>query len=250
MIFSTTTQTLIIAHRGASAHAPENTLAAFQLAVAQGADAIELDAKLSLDGQIVVIHDQNVERTTNGNGKVGELTLSELQALDAGSWFSPAFAGEKIPTLRQVFEVIGDKLLINVELTNYASPGDALPLLAAQLALEFDWVDRILFSSFHPFNLVRIKKRIPNAQVALLALPGRAGFLSRSSIGRWFSPRFIHPHYTDISEAFIQKEHNRKRKVNAWTINDAGMIQRLLSWHIDGLITDDPRPAKQILEAS
>lgn len=249
MIFSASTQAFIIAHRGASAHAPENTLAAFQLAVSHRADAIELDAKLSADGNIVVIHDQSVDRTTNGSGKVRDLTLQELQALDAGSWFSPAFAGEKIPTLSQVFEAVGGKLLINVELTNYASPGDALPEYAAQLVLKFDWVDRILFSSFHPFNLVRVKKQIPNAQVALLAQPGSAGFLSRSLIGRWFSPRFIHPCYSDVSQAFIHKEHNRNRKVNVWTVNEPVEMKRLLSWQIDGLITDDPRLAKQTLEA-
>ncbi|NMC78815.1 MAG: glycerophosphodiester phosphodiesterase, partial [Chloroflexi bacterium] len=90
---------MLFAHRGASADAPENTLAAFRLAVDENADGIELDAKLSADGQVVVIHDQSVDRTTDGHGRVGQLTLAQLKELDAGSSFSPGFAGERIPTL-------------------------------------------------------------------------------------------------------------------------------------------------------
>ena len=121
------TKPTIFAHRGASAHAPENTLASFELAVTQGAEAIELDAKLTADGQIVVFHDQTVNRTTNGSGKVLELPLAALKELDAGHWFDTSFQGITIPTLEEVFEAVGRKIFINVELTNYASPGDQLP---------------------------------------------------------------------------------------------------------------------------
>src|SRR5512139_733767 len=99
MVLESLSQPIIFAHRGASAHAPENTLAAFELALAQQADAIELDVKLSADGQVIVIHDSSVDRTTNGHGKVQDMTLVEIKALDAGSFFSSQFAGEKIPTL-------------------------------------------------------------------------------------------------------------------------------------------------------
>ena len=103
----------IIAHRGASAHAPENTLAAFQLALEQGADGIELDVMLSKDGQLIVIHDDKVDRTTNGTGKVADMYLSELKVLDAGQ-------GESLPTLPEVFDRFGGKFLINIELKNYS----------------------------------------------------------------------------------------------------------------------------------
>src|SRR3990170_7761080 len=121
-----TARPLIFAHRGASAYAPENTLAAFRLALDQGADGIELDAKLSADGEIVVIHDQTVDRTTPRKGRVDQLTLSELRKLDAGSWKGDVFSGEKIPALAEVFSAVGGKLKINVELTNYSSPQDGL----------------------------------------------------------------------------------------------------------------------------
>ena len=127
MTLSEYPQPLIIAHRGASAYAPENTLAAFELAIQQGAPAIELDAKLSCDGHVVVIHDQTVDRTTPHSGRVGELSLAELRRMDAGSHFDTCFQQERIPTLAEVFESIGPGTLINVELTNYSSPGDDLP---------------------------------------------------------------------------------------------------------------------------
>src|SRR5512136_697214 len=106
---------LNIAHRGASAAAPQNTLAAFRKAVELGADGVELDVQLSADGAVVVIHDFTVDKTTDGTGRVAAKTLAELKALDAGSRFSPQFAGERIPTLAEVFEAIDGKLLVNVE---------------------------------------------------------------------------------------------------------------------------------------
>src|SRR4030042_5766395 len=114
----------IFAHRGSSVHAPENTLAAFKLAIDQHADGIELDTKLSADGQVVVMHDDTVDRTTNGTGRIKSLTLHELKRLDAGSKFDPSFHAERIPTLAEVFETVGGKIFINVALATYTSPTD------------------------------------------------------------------------------------------------------------------------------
>src|SRR5512140_263558 len=117
---------VVFAHRGASAHAPENTLASFDLAFAQGADAIELDAQLTADGEIVVFHDATLDRATDGTGRLSQKTLAELRALDAGSSFSPKHRGEKIPLLEEVFDAVGKKLFINVELKNYHAPRNDL----------------------------------------------------------------------------------------------------------------------------
>src|SRR6185436_3647904 len=119
-------QPIIFAHRGASAHAPENTMAAFELALAQNADGIELDAKLSADGHVVAIHDASVDRTTGAHGRVRDLSLAELRSLDAGSVFANTFSAEKITMLEEVFEAVGKKMFINVELTNYTTRRDHL----------------------------------------------------------------------------------------------------------------------------
>jgi glycerophosphoryl diester phosphodiesterase len=230
---------MLYGHRGASLHAPENTLAAFTLAADWVADGIELDAKLTLDGYVVVIHDPTVDRTTNGTGAVRDLTLQDLRKLDAGLKFASKYKGEKIPLLDEVFEAVGKKMLINVELTNYANPGDKLPEKVAELIKKHGIGSNILFSSFHPITLSRIRRLLPDIPAGLLVLPGGAGTLSRSFLGRWFSPQLIHPYYSDVNSAFVTKERRWGRKINVWTVDEQPEMIRLMELGVDGIITDD-----------
>jgi glycerophosphoryl diester phosphodiesterase len=239
---------ILFAHRGASAHAPENTLAAFQLAAEHFADAIELDAKLSSDGVVVVMHDATVKRTTGGDGRVSHKTLAQLKAYDAGSWFSAQYAGERIPTLDEVFEHMGRRLLINVELTNYTSPNDALVDGVVELVRKHQLEEWVIFSSFHPVNLLKARRLLPEVPVAVLALEGKAGALSRSRVGRWISPHFIHPYVSDVNHDWLEKQHAYGRKVNVWTVNNPDQMRSLFRWGVDGIFTDDPRLARTILE--
>lgn len=238
----------IIAHRGASAHAPENTLSAFRLALEHGADGVELDAKLTRDGHVVVIHDQTVNRTTGASGVVREMSLKELKALDAGSFFDSTFARERIPTLDEVFSAVGVMTMINVEITNYTSPMDELPDKIADLVIQHGLRERILFSSFHPLSLIRVRRRLPDVPVAILTQPGKPGSLLRGWLGRWVSPHFIHPYLTDVTGPVLEEEHRRARRVNVWTVNDPEEIRRLRKIGIDGIITDDPRLTRRIAE--
>ena len=238
----------IFAHRGASAHAPENTLAAFRLALEHHADGFELDAKLTADGEVVVIHDQTVNRTTGERGVVRQMTLAQLKALDAGRYKGAAFDGERIPTLEAVFAELGARTIINVEITNYTSVGDALPDRIADLVIRYNLQERVLFSSFHPLNLIRIHRRLPDAPLAILTIPGRAGGLLRGWLGSRFAPELIHPYYSDVNAQMIAREHKRGRRVNAWTVNDPGDMRHLFQMGIDGIITDDPRLARRVLE--
>ena len=142
------TPPIILGHRGASKYAPENTIAAFDLALKQKADGFELDTMLSADGNPVVIHDNTVNRTTNGTGKVDWHMAGQLKDLDAGSKFSPDFAGEKIPLLEEVFTYFKGKALINVELKNFHTPSNLLPKIVFNLAQDVGILDQIIFSSF------------------------------------------------------------------------------------------------------
>ena len=151
----------MIAHRGASLIAPENTLLAFRLAAELGADAIELDVKLTADGHAVIHHDRTLDRTTDGSGPLSAKTLEELQRLDAGSHLDLKFSGESIPTLRQVFHEIGDRLLMNIELTNYARPFNGLPEVVSRMIFEFDLMGRVLISSFNPIALIKMRRFAP-----------------------------------------------------------------------------------------
>lgn len=242
------TKPVIFAHRGSSAHAPENTLAAFRLAIEHGADAIELDAKLSADDEVVVIHDATVDRTTNRNGPVRSFTAEEFGKMDAGSFFSDAYRGEPVPMLEQVFAEVGKKIFINVELTNYASPQDALPEKVAKLVKAQHLEEWVMFSSFYPFNLARIKKLLPDCPVAILALEGSKGWLTRSFAGRYYAPEILHPNLADTTKGLIEREHKRRRRVHTWTVNDPADLKRLFEWGIDGVFTDDPILARRIRE--
>lgn len=236
----------IFAHRGASAYAPENTIAAFKLALEQSADGFELDATLTGDGHVVVLHDDDVDRTTNGSGAVAEMTLDELRQLDAGSWFSEDFKGERIPTLAEVFAAVGSDTIINVELKNYASLWDDLPNKVVELVRTHDLADRVLFSSFNPIALIKTHRLMPEVPVGLLAMPGGSGAWARSFPGRLVPHQALHPEFSDVTPAMIEKAHRSGKRVHAYTVNRAEDMRRLLEWGIDGIITDDPRLGVQM----
>lgn len=237
----------IFAHRGSSKYAPENTLAAFEMAIQHNADAIELDAKLSVDHHVVVIHDQTVDRTTASTGLVKEMRYAELRELDAGSHFDIAFRGEKIPSLDEVFETVGRKIYINIELTNYTSIYDGLPERVAQLVKKHDLASWVMFSSFNPIALLRARRVLPNVPIGLLALHGDRGAWARSRWGNLLAYQALHPNYLDITEELVQNVHQRGRRVHPYTVNLSDELQRMNQLGTDGIITDDPLLANTIL---
>jgi glycerophosphoryl diester phosphodiesterase len=246
-MFPKTNTPIIFGHRGACALAPENTIASFKLAVEHGADFIELDAKLSSDGEVMVIHDQTVDRTTNGTGRVNQLTLAQLKALDAGSKFNKKFAGEKIPTLDEVFKTVGKQIFVNVELTNYTSKNDDLVKKVVAVVKANKMEDRVLFSSFLPRNLVKAHELLPQAPVAILCLEAIPGIFSRSFALMKISPNIVHPFLMDVNSRSVTKEHKRGRRVHAWTVNADADIRRMVKVGVDGIFTDDPLKARKIL---
>jgi glycerophosphoryl diester phosphodiesterase len=239
-------QPILFAHRGASAHAPENTLAAFELALAQGADGIELDAKLSADGNVVVIHDPTVDRTTGAHGRVKDLSLAELRALDAGSFFSSNFNREKIPMLEEVFEAFGKRLFINVELTNYNTPRDHLVESVCMLVKKFNLQRQVVFSSFYALNLSKALSYLSEVPCGLLAFPGWLGAWARSfgfAFGKYAA---LHPNLKDVTPQQIQRVHRLKGRVHVWTVNAEEDMRRLFGWGVDAIFTDDPRLAVRV----
>ena len=237
---------VIFAHRGASAHAPENTLAAFELALTQRADAIELDVKLSSDGQVVVHHDATVDRTTNGQGRVRDLKLAELRSLDAGSSFSDAFRGQKIPTLDEVFETLGKRTFINVELTNYTTPGDQLVETVCMLVKKHKVPKHILFSSFFSSNLSKARSYLPDVPCGLLSSPGLLGTWARSFGFAFGKYQALHPALKDMTQPQAARVHRLHRRVHVWTVNAEQDMRRLFGWHVDGIFTDDPALAVRV----
>jgi glycerophosphoryl diester phosphodiesterase len=212
------------------------------MALEIGADGIELDAKLTGDGEVVIVHDPTLDRTTDGSGPVGTRTLRELKGLDAGSRFSPAFAGERIPTLAEVFEALGGRCLINVELTNYASPRDSLPERVVDLVRSFHLEAKVLLSSFNPLALRAAWRHAPELPRGLLFGPKQAGW-TRLAFPVIAPHESLHLHETLIRDGTVQRSHHAGRKIVPWTVNRPERIRWLLSQGADAIITDVPEKA-------
>jgi len=236
---------IIFAHRGSSAYAPENTLASFELALKQNVIAIELDATLTKDQKVIVFHDSSTERITGFKGKINQMNLAEIKKLDAGSFFDSSFQGERIPTLEEVFDLVGDRALINIELKNYASPFDSLPQQVAILVEKWKLQANIFFSSFNPIALWQIKKLLPEVPIALLAMGGKQGWLARSRFGEILPYQAIHPYYADVNPKFLSTHHQKGHLVNVYTVNNAASMRTLFEMGVDGIFTDDPILAQE-----
>jgi len=235
---------LVIAHRGDCAHAPENTLSAFRLALQKGADGIELDVSLSADGELIVCHDSTVDRTTDGTGKIADLSLAQIKALDAGSWFGEAFKGERLPTLSEVFEAVPQGL-IDIEL----KPGavnSPLPERVAELIRRFGIEQRVLITSFQPLYL----RRLPHLTTGLLELPRLIGRMSHAIFTTFLHPQYIVPHHSTVTSAFMAAQRRKNRGVISWTVNEPLIIRAHRSLGVEAIITDDPLAARQALEAA
>lgn len=239
---------ILLAHRGDQTYAPENTLPAFIQAIQKGADGVELDAKLTSDGHVIVIHDGEVDRTTDGKGKVAAHSLEAIRKLDAGSWFDPKFAGTKIPLLEEVFEAVGKDKLINIELTNYYGPRDDLAQRVCELIKRHNNAGQIIFSSFYSSNLKITQQILPEVPRGLLALPGLLGLWARSFGFMFGDYQALHPHISNVSREQIQRAHRVKRRIHVWTANSPEDLRRLKEWGADGIFTDDPGTAVSTLK--
>jgi glycerophosphoryl diester phosphodiesterase len=239
---------LIVAHRGSSGRAPENTLAAFDRAIEDEADAIELDVRLSKDREIVVCHDASVDRCSDGSGKLSALTLRELKQFSAGAWYGRRFTGEKIPTLAEVYERYGERIAINVELK--AGRFDRDPALVDRccaLIDSFHLRDSILITSFHHSLIALLKRHRPDIPAGLLLHP--AHILRRSV--RAFAERYGIDYLVigggSLRKAFIEDAHGYHVKIGEYTVNTERRLQRGLRYNLDAVITDHPKVIRSFI---
>jgi glycerophosphoryl diester phosphodiesterase len=244
-------QPLNIAHQGASAYAPGNTLAAFRLALEMGADGFELDIMLSTDGHLVVIHDDTVDRTTDGSGPVRQKTLAELKALDAGARFGGRFAGERIPTLREVFDLVaGNRALVNVELKADSLKSDGLEEKLVVLIRRYDLGERLLISSFNPFALWRVRRLAPDLPLALLYAQDLPVHLRN----RWFAflsrPEALNPGLRTATQEHVRWAKSKGYCLYVWTVDEELEMRRLIALGVNGIITNKPDLLRQVLARS
>ncbi|MDY7077581.1 MAG: glycerophosphodiester phosphodiesterase [Chloroflexota bacterium] len=232
--------TLNIAHQGASAVAPPNTLAAFEKASELGADGVELDVHLSADGVPVVIHDFTVDGTTDGSGRVAEMTLTQLKQLDAGSTFDPAFAGERIPTLKEVLDAVGSRLLLNIELKSFSLRDDGLERAVIARIEQCELADRVILSSFNPFSLRRAKNIAPRIPAGLLYAPHLSLPLRRAWLAFLVPHEARHPEHTMVDARYMAWARQHSYRVNTWTVDDPTEMRRLTDLQVDSIITNVP----------
>lgn len=241
---------LVIAHRGFSGAAPENTLAAFQKAIEIGSDLVELDVQLSKDKKVVVIHDPTLQRTTTGAGKVIDFNLEELKRFDAGVKFSSKFAGERIPSLLEVLSLAKSKVGLNIEIKSGFLEPSAVHELADQALKEVEkagMIDQVLFSSFHAPALDRIRRKNPTAHLALLYHQtwNSLDEITQGEVYSTLNLRSIH-----LSREKIARLKKQNIRVNVYTVNSVREMKQFLSWGIDGIITNFPDRLINLLRRS
>ncbi len=237
---------LIIAHRGYRAKYPENTLVAFQAAIDAGADMLELDVLLTKDRKMVVIHDESLDRTTNGQGMVSDYTLSDLKALDAGSWFDARFKGERLPTLEEVLDLMKGQVFLNIEVKRSAyephHPPDAIEKQIVELVTRKDAVESVLISSFEWRVLERVAAMKEAPAIAVLSLcpdeDHHAEACEKLGAFSW------HPHYLAVKKEHVRKMHEAGILVFPYNADTPEDVERMLEMDVDGVIVDDPLLAK------
>ncbi|UCD82281.1 MAG: hypothetical protein JSW26_12915 [Desulfobacterales bacterium] len=232
----------IISHRGFSANYPENTLVAFEAAVTAGAAMIELDVMLSRDRKVVVIHDENLERTTNGHGAVADRTLAELKQLDAGSWYHPRFEDQQLPELSEVLDLVNGRVYINIEIKSNAyeshHPADAIEKQVVEMLRQKKMLDTGMISSFNVNILEQIAFMKEAPVIAFIsnkpATKNTVKMCTRLNVFSW------HPDCKIVTQKQVDMMRANGIKVFPYKVDTLEDYIRMRDMKVDGVITDDP----------
>jgi len=237
---------LILGHRGVPVSAPENTLAGFRKAIEMGSDGIELDVHLSRDGQIVVIHDERLERTTDGTGLVAQKSLAELAELDAAAKFPGGAEVQRIPTLDQVLDEVGDACrLINIEIKSGVVLYPGIEDKLVELVHRRGVARRVIFSSFNHYCLVELKRLAPEMAIGLLYM---GALVDPWHYAVQIGAQALHPVHFTVFPEFVAGAHAAGVQVNAWTCDNPADIRRMLVSGVDAIITNDVSLALRMRE--
>lgn len=235
--------TKVVCHRGYSGKYPENTLLAFQKAVESGAEGIELDVQLTRDGEVVVIHDERVDRTTDGTGFVADFTLSELKKLDAGSSWRGQLEPQRIPTLEEYFQLVKDvPVFTNIELKTSQNPYPGIEEKVWHLIEKFGLQNKVMFSSFCYHSLQNMQKYTSNLCGYLCGewAADNLEHVRRLGLGAY------HPWYGDLTRNVVEKAKAMGLEVNVYTPNSPRVLKRLIRWDVTSVITNFPELALRL----
>ncbi len=242
---------VVIAHRGASAYAPENTHSAFKLAIEMHAEMIELDISLTKDGVPVVVHDETVDRTTKAVGEVSSFTLKELKKLETGAWFSEKFDGEPFPTLAEVLSYTKDKIAVNIEIkteavTDFYEGG--IVEKALRIVEEAGVKDQVIFSSFDYRALEHLEKLSPNIPKALLYEKSQSEGLMPSELVSKYKVDAFNCSHRELSDAWISDLNSNHIPFFIYTVNDESLMKKIIQNGARGVFSDKPDVLKRVVE--
>ena len=237
---------LIWGHRGASGHAPENTLPAFQMAADMGADGVELDVQLTRDGVLAVCHDETIDRTSSGAVWLKDFTLYELRSLDFRNG-NAAYEGVKIPAMEEVFDLLAPTgLTINIELKTGIVFYENIEEKILELAARKNWEDRVIYSSFNHYTVRRIKELNPAAKVGLLYADGP---IDMPGYGHRLEADALHPAFYNLQYPNYMEDCRRYGlDVNVWTVNSAADLMKCREYGVNAVITNYPAKARELYE--
>lgn len=231
----------VMAHRGLSADAPENTLYAFSDAISVGADFIELDVQQTRDGVLVVMHDSNLKRTTGVNKDIWDVDYADIQNLDAGSWFDPAYANARIPTLEETLQFVDKRAKLNIEIKPTKHDSDTLEQDVAELITRYQYTDACYVTSFSYGSLKKVKEANPEI---------RTGYLMSVAYGQFYSLKYADAFSLNkvfVTSQVVNAAHQQGKQIFAWTVNSMSEVRSLCNLHVDSIITDDPVMVQNVI---
>lgn len=231
----------VMAHRGLSADAPENTLYAFSDAISAGADFIELDVQQTRDGVLVVMHDSNLKRTTGVNKNIWDVDYADIQNLDAGSWFDPAYANARIPTLEETLQFVDKRARLNIEIKPTKHGSDTLEQDVAELITRYQYTDACYVTSFSYGSLKKVKEVNPEI---------RTGYLMSVAYGQFYSLKYADAFSLNkvfVTSQVVNAAHQQGKQIFAWTVNSMSEVRSLCNLHVDSIITDDPVMVQNVI---
>lgn len=231
----------VMAHRGLSADAPENTLYAFSDAISVGADFIELDVQQTRDGVLVVMHDSNLKRTTGVNKDIWDVDYADIQNLDAGSWFDPAYANARIPTLEETLQFVDKRAKLNIEIKPTKHGSDTLEQDVAELITRYQYTDACYVTSFSYGSLKKVKEANPEI---------RTSYLMSVAYGQFYSLKYADAFSLNkvfVTSQVVNAAHQQGKQIFAWTVNGMSEVRSLCNLHVDSIITDDPVMVQNVI---
>lgn len=238
--------TINYAHRGASGYYPENTIIAFQKAVEMGCGGIETDVQMTKDGYLVLMHDERVDRTTDGTGFIKDYTFSQLKKLDAGSWYSKDYSDEKIPAAEELIELVKDKnIIINFEIKSGLILYEKIEEKLIEIIYKYGIEDKVILSSFNHYSIVKCKEISRDIKTGLLYMEG----LYKPEIYcRYTGADALHPFCYTLNDEIINGIKKEGIKINTFTVNEEKHMKYFLEKKIDGIITNYPDKLNRVME--